>query len=253
LSLINKRQARSPDFLANVSKKGVRPLFADADRVVTPLFGGGGGMGGGGGVDVDEALGLEALAPPLPAPPPAMSPEAAARLARAIADLRSAGDRAASELAATTLELAMLVARKILDAEVAADPAVARRLIRAAVRRLRDVHRVTIRVSPDDLEMLRAGTAAAAPAAVPAADGDTDIDTGLGAGAGATATAVANLAADFGVAKVELVADTNLTSGDCIVDSDAATVDGRLGTRVEELRRVLEIAIHQESSEPRAS
>jgi len=248
LSIINKRQARSPDFLANVSKKDVRPLFADADRVVTPLFGGGGG--GGGGVDEDEALGVEALAPPLPAPPPTMSPEAAARLARAIADLRSAGDRAAAEMAATTLELAMLVARKILDAEVAADPAVARRLIRAAVRRLRDVHRVTIRVSPDDLEMLRAGTAAPAPVpAAAAATGDTDTDTELGAGAGAGA----NLAADFGVAKVELVADTNLTSGDCIVDSDAATVDGRLGTRVEELRRVLEIAIHQESSEPRAS
>ena len=93
----------------------------------------------------------------------------------------------------------------------------------------------------DDLEMLRAGTGAPAPAS----ESDTDTDTDAGAGA--------NLAADFGVAKVELVADTNLTSGDCIVDSDAATVDGRLGTRVEELRRVLEIAIHQESSEPRAS
>jgi flagellar biosynthesis/type III secretory pathway protein FliH len=238
LSLINKRQARSPDFLANVSKKDVRPLFADADRVVTPLFG---GSGGSAGVDEDEALGVESLAPPLPAPPPTMSPEAAARLARAIAELKSAGDRAASEMAATTLELAMLVARKILDAEVATDPAVARRLIKAAVRRLRDVHRVTIRVSPDDLEMLRAGTGAPAPAS----ESDTDTDTDASAGA--------NLAADFGVAKVELVADTNLTSGDCIVDSDAATVDGRLGTRVEELRRVLEIAIHQESSEPRAS
>jgi flagellar biosynthesis/type III secretory pathway protein FliH len=106
------------------------------------------------------------------------------------------------------------------------------------VRRLGDVHKVTIRVSPDDLEALRTGA--------PAEGGGAVGVVASGGGGGA-----ANLAAELGVAKVELVADTNLTSGECIVDSDAATVDGRLGTRVEELRRVLEMAIHQESTDPR--
>jgi len=148
-------------------------------------------------------------------------------------------------MAATSLELALMVARKIIDAELVADPGVARRLIKAAVRRLGDVHKVTLRVSPDDLEALRSGVAADGGAAGVVASGVSAAGGG-GGGGGA-----ANLAAELGVAKVELVADTNLTSGECIVDSDAATVDGRLGTRVEELRRVLEMAIHQESTDLR--
>ena len=238
----NKRQARSPDFLANISRKPMRALFSDADRTVTPLFG---GLGGEGGAEADEALGVEALAPPLPAPPPVMNPEAAARLGRAIAELEAVGARTAAEMAATSLELALMVARKIIDAELVADPGVARRLIKAAVRRLGDVHKVTLRVSPDDLEALRSGVAADGGAAGVVASGVSAAGGG-GGGGGA-----ANLAAELGVAKVELVADKNLTSGECIVDSDAATVDGRLGTRVEELRRVLEMAIHQESTDLR--
>jgi flagellar biosynthesis/type III secretory pathway protein FliH len=239
----HKRQARSPDFLANVSRKPMRALFSDADRTVTPLFG---GLDGEGRADADEALGVEALAPPLPAPPPAMNPEAAARLGRAIAELEAVGARTGAEMAATALELALMVTRKIIDAELVADPGLARRLIKAAVRRLGDVHKVTVRVSPDDLEALRSGAPSEGGAAAAVASGAAGVGGGGGAGGGA-----ANLAAELGVAKVELVADTNLTSGECIVDSDAATVDGRLGTRVEELRRVLEMAIHQESTDLR--
>jgi flagellar biosynthesis/type III secretory pathway protein FliH len=148
-------------------------------------------------------------------------------------------------MAATALELALMVARKIIDAELVADPGAARRMIKAAVRRLGDVHKVTLRVSPDDLEALRSAAPTEGGAAGVVASG-----VGGGGGGGGSAGA-ANLAAELGVAKVELVADTNLTSGECIVDSDAATVDGRLGTRVEELRRVLEMAIHQESMDQR--
>jgi flagellar biosynthesis/type III secretory pathway protein FliH len=236
----HKRQARSPDFLANITRKPVRALFSEADRTVTPLFG---GLGGAGGADADEALGVEALAPPLPAPPPAMNPEAAARLGRAIAELEAVGARTAAEMAATALELALMVARKIIDAELVADPGAARRLIKAAVRRLGDVHKVTLRVSPDDLEALRSGA--------PTEGGAAGVVSSGGGGGGGAGAGAANLAAELGVAKVELVADKNLTSGECIVDSDAATVDGRLGTRVEELRRVLELAIHQESMDLR--
>ena len=169
--------------------------------------------------DDNDGLGVEALAPPLPAPPPAMSPEAAERLSRAVNLLQHTSENLAAEMSATALEIAVLVARKILEAEVKADPELAQRLVKAAVRRLGDTHKVTIRLSPTDAEIVRA-----------------------------SASANEGLAATFGVAKVELIADTNLTPGDCIVDSDAASVDGRLGTRVEELRRVLESAIHEELS-----
>jgi flagellar biosynthesis/type III secretory pathway protein FliH len=196
--------------MSRVSTKGVRSLFPASGGEVTSLF-----MDS--GDSLEDGLGVEALAPPLPPLPPAMTPEVAERLGRAVAQLNAAGARAGAEIAVTALEIALLVARKILDAEVRSDPSVARDLIKAAVRRLGDVHKVTLRLTPEDAESLRAS----------ASDG---------------------VAAELGVAKVEIVTDTNLTAGDCIVESDAATVDGRLGTRVEELRRVLEAAINSEAA-----
>jgi flagellar assembly protein FliH len=186
-------------------------LFPTSDgEVVTSLF-----MESEDGAE--DGIGVEALAPLLPAPPAAMTPEMTERLGRAIAHLQATGERVGAEISATALEIALLVARKILDAEIRSDPSVARDLIKAAVRRLGDVHKVTLRLTPEDAEALRA-------------------------------SASEGVAAELGVAKVEIIPDTNLTSGDCIVESDAATVDGRLGTRVEELRRVLEVAIHQEAA-----
>jgi flagellar biosynthesis/type III secretory pathway protein FliH len=41
------------------------------------------------------------------------------------------------------------------------------------------------------------------------------------------------------LANIELIPDMNLSPGDAIVESDTGMVDGRLGTRLEELRRVL--------------
>lgn len=208
MSIPNQRRHRAPEFMSRAANKGVRALFPNVGGDVKSLFES--------DDEDDDSLGVEALAPPLPPPPPAMTPETVERLGRAIAQLQATGERIGAELSATALEIAMLVARKILDAEIRSDPGVARELIKAAVRRLGDVHKVTIRLTPEDAEALRAG-------------------------------AVESVAAELGVAKVELIADTNLTSGDCIVESDAATVDGRLGTRVEELRRVLEDAMNLES------
>jgi flagellar assembly protein FliH len=40
-------------------------------------------------------------------------------------------------------------------------------------------------------------------------------------------------------AQIEVVADGSLDSGDCMVESDVGSVDGRIATRLEELRRAL--------------
>jgi flagellar biosynthesis/type III secretory pathway protein FliH len=42
------------------------------------------------------------------------------------------------------------------------------------------------------------------------------------------------------ISRVEIVADASLGRGDCLVEGDLVTVDGRINARIEELRRVLE-------------
>jgi hypothetical protein len=209
----SRRATRSPAFLVGVPAKRVHALFPVSPDAAEPLFGGGGGGGRHGDGDGDQALGVESLAPPLPPPSSQMTEEAAERLGRAIEVLRRTADRLGAELAANALEIGCLVARKILDAELKGDAALRASLVRSAVRRLGDVHKVTIHLSPADRE------------AVESASGEAS-SNGLG------------------IAKVELLTDTNLTPGDCIVESDAAMVDGRLGTRLEELRRVLIAAMN---------
>jgi flagellar biosynthesis/type III secretory pathway protein FliH len=187
--------------MAGVAPRKVQSLFGDIVSEATPLF-----------VDSDDGLqappGIEALAPPLPAPPAPMGVDTVARLAAAIGELRATGQRLEAEVATDALEIACLMARRILEAELKADGEALKSLVRSAVRRLGEVHKVTIHLCPADAESVR------------------------------TAAGEAPLGG-LGIAKVEIVADTNLTPGDCFVESDAATVDGRLGTRVEELRRVL--------------
>lgn len=202
----SQRKSRIPGFMARLAVRSERSLFGDGDSDVEVLFGG----------LVDDgnqaASGVESLAPPLPPPASDLAGEAAERLGRAIADLRSTSDRLGAEAAANALEIGCLIARKILEAELKADVGAFRSLVQSAVRRLGEVHKVTIHLAPSDVEAVEA---AAGQASMP----------------------------QFGIAKVEVLPDTNLTPGDCVVESDAAMVDGRLGTRLEELRRVLSIAI----------
>jgi flagellar assembly protein FliH len=44
----------------------------------------------------------------------------------------------------------------------------------------------------------------------------------------------------IGAARVEIQADAALQPGDCVVDTDFGQIDGRLETRLGELRRALE-------------
>jgi flagellar assembly protein FliH len=70
---------------------------------------------------------------------------------------------------------------------------------------------VAVRVAPEDAELLRS------------AAGKDALD-GLAA------------------ARVEWVADPSLQRGDCVVDTDFGQVDGRLTTRLAELRRAADAA-----------
>jgi flagellar biosynthesis/type III secretory pathway protein FliH len=158
---------------------------------------------------------VEPLAPPLPPPIPQPGPEFAERLARAVADLRRTGERLAEQMTADALEMAMLIARRIIEAELETKPVALTGLIRSAVARLGESRKIQLRLCPSD-----------------AAKVETAGDGGPLAG--------------LAIARVEIRPDATLSPGDCIVDGEQGTVDGRVATRLEEVRRILTRALAEE-------
>lgn len=160
----------------------------------------------------DPVAGAEAPPPPspsapLPAPSAPAIPFEDTRLQAAIAHLREYAGRLAEQARSDAMEIGFQVARKILEAEVTTSPAPLFGLVRSAVQRLGESRKVVIHLSPGDLSRLDAE-------------------------GGAKALGLA-------VAQIELLPDSTLTAGDCVVESDLGRVDGRLSTRLAELHRAL--------------
>lgn len=135
--------------------------------------------------------------------------EALEKVGQAVATLQAQAAHLAELARGDALDIGFQVARKILETEVRTSPEVLFALVKSAVRRAGDSRRVTLRVCPDDAARLQAG------------EGQAALDA---------ATA----------ARVEIAADASLAPGDCIVDTDYGQIDGRLDTRLGELRRALE-------------
>ncbi len=134
------------------------------------------------------------------------------RTAAAIAELQATAQRLAAEASTDALELGFLIARKILDMELATSEEALVGLVRTAVQRLGESRRITVHLSPGDAQSVGAilesrGNEAVAPPST---------------------------------SRVEIVSDPSLGPGDCLVEGDLVTVDGRLNARLEELRRVLD-------------
>jgi len=198
----SSRHTRSPGFMTGARPKNIHPLFGSAQGGGEPelMFAE--------DANQDDEVGVQALAPPLPTPPAMMTHESSEKLAQAIAELKKVGGRLGAEIGSTALEIGCLLARQIIDAELKADPEVRVAMVKAAIRRLGESTKVTVRLAPVDRDT------------VASLAGEGDI---LG----------------LPLASIELVADMNLSPGDVIVESDTGMVDGRLGIRLEELRRVL--------------
>ncbi|MBX7115537.1 MAG: flagellar assembly protein FliH [Myxococcaceae bacterium] len=137
--------------------------------------------------------------------PPDIANHNTERLVSAIQNLRLQSERLAEQARSDALELGFQVARRILEAELTTSPQPLFGLIRSAVQRLGESRRVVIHVSPGDLARVE--------------------DAG---GKGTLGLAVA---------QVDLVADATLQTGDCVIDGDFGSVDGRITTRLDELRR----------------
>ncbi len=134
----------------------------------------------------------------------------AERLTAAVERLVLTSERLAAEARTDALEVAFLVARRILEAEVSTGIEPLLGLVRSALRKLGESRRIVIRLSPRDAAAVTAALAA---------------------------RGAATLAA--GSAQIEIVTDATLSGGDCVVEGDLGAVDGRLDTRLSELRRAI--------------
>jgi flagellar assembly protein FliH len=160
----------------------------------------------------------EPQAVPVPAPVTAIAqaeampdfrPVLMARLQVAVEKLRHEGERLAEQARADTLEIAFMIARRILEQELRTGPDALFALVRTAIRRAGDVRRVLIRVAPGDVQALQGDAGKAALQSIT-------------------------------VARVEIVADASLTPGDVVVESAEARIDGRISSRLNELRTAAE-------------
>ncbi|GEJ56994.1 FliH/SctL family protein [Anaeromyxobacter diazotrophicus] len=127
----------------------------------------------------------------------------------ALETLRAQADRLAEQARADAIEIGFQVARKILELEVRQSPEALFALVRSAVRRAGESRRIAVRLAPDDAALLQS-------------------EAGRAALDGVTA------------ARVEFLADAALERGDCVVDTDFGQVDGRLSTRLAEVRRAVD-------------
>ncbi len=190
--------SRRPKFLASVQGPSEAPArFTSIERPLRPY---------------EQA----ALTPaPVEAKPdPVATARAIERLEQGVAMLRAQGERLAEQARSDALELAFMIARKILERELRTDPVVLLGLIRSAITRAGEANKVTIRLNPGDAAALQmAGHDLASEA--------------------------------FSLAKVSMVADPDLSAGDCVVETNLGTVDGRLSTRLAEMRETVETAIEQ--------
>jgi len=211
---------RAPSFLDKIRGKVDRATFSGAsDTGIQPFFERQGDAARQVEIPVMETPSVvESLAPPLPPPILQPGPEFADRLAKAVAELRRTGEHLAEQTTADALEMAILIARRIIEGELKTNPAALTGLIRSAIGRLGESRKVQLRLHPTDAANVQAAGDAGPLAAV-------------------------------SVTRVEVRADPSLSPGDCIVDGEQGTIDGRVATRMEEVRRILTRALSEEDGE----
>jgi flagellar assembly protein FliH len=161
--------------------------------------------------DADAAEAQEQLAAAIAEAEARIHAEVGGRLGAAVEMLRTTSERLAGEARADALEVGFLIARRILETELTTSPEPLVALVRSTIRRLGEARKLVVKLSPADAEAVQAVLTARGPAAV----------------------------SSVATAQIEVAADPSLGRGDCLVEGDVGSVDGRIATRIEELRRAL--------------
>jgi flagellar assembly protein FliH len=134
----------------------------------------------------------------------------ATELLRSYAELLQAEKR---ELAAraeqSALELAFVLARKIVGDELQARPEAVADVARMALQQILSCDEIRLRVNPDDLAYVRAV--------------QSDLESKLGEGA-----------------RLEMRADPSVERGGCVIDTEQGNLDARISSQLETLRAGLQ-------------
>lgn len=135
-------------------------------------------------------------------------------LAATVANLRAVVDEARAqrnkvieEAEPEIVRLAMSVAERIVHDHIAVEPSVVVANVKSALTRLVGREVVTLRVNPDDVETIRAHRDAIA--------GSNDVE------------------------RLRIVEDQRVDRGGVIVETDAGTIDAKIGTQIREARRTI--------------
>ena len=143
--------------------------------------------------------------------------DAYSQLSAAVASLRLKAAGLAEQARSDALEIGFQVARRIIDAELKSSPEPLFAMVKSAVRRLGDARRLTLRLHPDDAALLE----------------PKEVRQRIG----------------LTLMQVEVVADARLGRGDCLIDSEAGSIDGRIDARLDELKRGATATLSAEADE----
>jgi flagellar assembly protein FliH len=130
-------------------------------------------------------------------------------LAEAVAGVHELRERAAEDVERASVELGLQIAEKALAAAVEVQPERVVDVVRGALRCMIDRERVTVLVNPADLDLVR----------------------------GAVSELVLSLG---GIEHIEVQEERRVGRGGAVVRSAAGEIDGRLETKLERAREVLE-------------
>jgi flagellar assembly protein FliH len=136
----------------------------------------------------------------------ALTNQTARALARSLKELDQLQKRLYEEAEKQVAKLALEVAKKIVRREVRIDEQIVLAMIKVAMSYVSDARKVKVRVNPADLNIIRSH--------VPAEEEFSP-----------------------GMPPPEWIADPAIERGGFIIDSDAGTVDGRLGMQFQEIEK----------------
>jgi flagellar assembly protein FliH len=137
---------------------------------------------------------------------------AAAALEEGARALRAEAALAADRLEVQAVDLALFLAEKVLGGAIAVQPALVVESVRGALRGIVERERVTVLVHPDDLEMVR--------------EAMDDVRASLG-----------------GIEHCEVQAERRVSRGGAVVRTPEGDVDGRVETKLQRAREVVEAAL----------
>jgi len=127
------------------------------------------------------------------------------RLESTIAEVIAQRNTLISDVEPQMLKLTVQIVEKVIRHEVRTDPRVVERAVKACLRHVRDSNEVCVRVSPDELEQVKA------------------LREEL-------------LASAYGAKTLQVVADRRVSAGGCVVESDSAALDARVDSQLNRLQ-----------------